>query len=303
MLATGAWKPAILLDLAGLVEGASCMTAGGSGGRRVVRDSWRVWWKARRAWARGSQAMTQVTNGPVVYTDASGRFASPFRDMLVNPHLQELGVFVVRAGGTVGTHTHPQTLYRLGRNATNQEVFDSPMTSARQILLSNTVEVHRDILIPWLRCVNDIKCMRPIGFVDKGCSTNLPHKKGAYHCLRAEHEHSILATVLSKLWNVTMAYAQVPPPPPQVRIHSRVVKVEPPIPPYLKSDFGRYLCQAFPGEREEAAGWCDPANRGLLTGNTVHVIPRECKKLQKIVLGHPLPIDNMPVNNQARIKG
>ena len=47
-----------------------------------------------------------------------------------------------------------------------------PMVEMNRLLLWNTLEVHQQIMLPWVQCVLTPECIHPIGAQSEGCRFN-----------------------------------------------------------------------------------------------------------------------------------
>ncbi|KAL0277121.1 UNVERIFIED_CONTAM: hypothetical protein PYX00_004510 [Menopon gallinae] len=103
--------------------------------------------------------------GAILYVDNKFRLTS-YIDPLIEK--KPVGSFVTKKAVTTLTHPSMMDYFK-----TNVESFlFLPMIEMSRLLIWNTLEVHQQVMLPWVQCVLTPECVHPIGAQSEGCRFN-----------------------------------------------------------------------------------------------------------------------------------
>ncbi|KAK6634964.1 hypothetical protein RUM44_000212 [Polyplax serrata] len=103
--------------------------------------------------------------GGVLYVDSKFRLIN-YIDQLIET--KPIGLFITKQAVTTLTHPNMMNYFR----TSIESFYFLPMVETNRLLLWNTLEVHQNIMLPWIQCILTFECVNPIGAQSQGCRFN-----------------------------------------------------------------------------------------------------------------------------------
>ena len=109
--------------------------------------------------------------GSVIWTDSAECFISDnISTVVAQVHAAGIAAWTIKSREPTSALTHPKMFEYFDTRQENY--YFQHMVSSDHLILYNTARIHRQLMLPWVRCALSTECMWPRGAQITGCKRN-----------------------------------------------------------------------------------------------------------------------------------